>query len=239
MITQISDHLISEFTQNNSIPLTYNLVDNSTIEIQKEINSNFNSNTFQKYCQTAILKQNNYYGNTDFWLYQAIDKYSIKDKDVCIFGSANPWYEAICLVNGAKSITVVEYSDRISFNEKIKYIKPQENFCEKFDILLSISSFEHDGLGRYGDPINPNGDLEAMTKAKNNLKEDGFMFLSVPIGKDHIYFNVHRVYGEKRFFKLINDWKLVETFGFFEKCFENNINQATSTNYQPIVVLTK
>jgi len=27
-----------------------------------------------------------------------------------------------------------------------------------FDMVFSFSSIEHDGLGRYGDPLNPNGD---------------------------------------------------------------------------------
>ena len=30
---------------------------------------------------------------------------------------------------------------------------------EKYDVCLSISSFDHDGLGRYGDPLDPSGDL--------------------------------------------------------------------------------
>ena len=31
-----------------------------------------------------------------------------------------------------------------------------------FDVVLSFSSIEHDGLGRYCDPINPDGDRAAM-----------------------------------------------------------------------------
>jgi hypothetical protein len=39
-----------------------------------------------------------------------------------------------------------------------------------FDVVLSISSFEHDGLGRYGDPLNPDGDLAAMRSTRRLLK---------------------------------------------------------------------
>jgi Caenorhabditis protein of unknown function, DUF268 len=35
-----------------------------------------------------------------------------------------------------------------------------------FDAGFSISSFEHDGLGMYGDPLDPDGDLKAMRKMK-------------------------------------------------------------------------
>ncbi len=50
------------------------------------------------------------------------------------------------------------------------------------DRALSLSSFDHDGLGRYGDPINPIGDLVAMETVKQDLRSDGLLFLTVPIG---------------------------------------------------------
>lgn len=39
-----------------------------------------------------------------------------------------------------------------------------------FDVVMSISTFEHDGLGRYGDPLNPNGDIIAMRSTRRLLK---------------------------------------------------------------------
>lgn len=33
---------------------------------------------------------------------------------------------------------------------------------KKFDVLISYSSIEHDGLGRFGDPLSPNGDLSQV-----------------------------------------------------------------------------
>ncbi len=35
---------------------------------------------------------------------------------------------------------------------------------EKFDIMVSFSSLEHSGLGRYGDELNPWGDLITMAR---------------------------------------------------------------------------
>lgn len=52
-----------------------------------------------------------------------------------------------------------------------------------FEAVISLSSFDHDGLGRYGDPINPDGDLEAMKTVRSVLNEQGLLFLTVPIGK--------------------------------------------------------
>lgn len=52
-----------------------------------------------------------------------------------------------------------------------------------YDRALSVSSFDHDGLGRYGDPINPVGDLVAMETVHKVLRSDGLLFLTVPIGE--------------------------------------------------------
>lgn len=41
-----------------------------------------------------------------------------------------------------------------------------------------------DGLGRYGDPIDPNGDLLALQQIQCLLKPEGFLFLGIPIGQD-------------------------------------------------------
>lgn len=237
ILEEIPSHLYREFTQNNTIPVVYKIIDNTTQEIQNEINANFTSEVFTDYCSKVSLHQSNYYGYTDQWMYDALNEYSIKDKDVCIFGSTAPWYEAMCLVYGAKTVTVVEYSDRVSFNDKITYIKPQNQYDREYDVGLSISSFEHDGLGRYGDPINPEGDLEAMQNAKKVIKKDGLLFFAVPVGKDTICFNAHRIYGHERFYRLINNWEPLATFGFTEQCFDTEYNGTWGTPYQPIIIL--
>ena len=41
---------------------------------------------------------------------------------------------------------------------------------QRFALALSISSFEHDGLGRYGDPLNPEGDLAAMAQMEVRVR---------------------------------------------------------------------
>lgn len=237
MLHTLTQELINEYTFNGLIPLKYNIIDNSTIQCQNEINNNFNEPMFNQYLLDAKNKKQNYYGMTDEWLYQCLEKYPVKDKTVCIFGSANPWYEAILIEFGATQCIVVEYSKRISFNEKIKYITPNELCKDTYDVGVSISSFEHDGLGRYGDPIDPNGDLKTMLQCKNIITKNGLLILSVPIGLDTICYNVHRIYGEIRFPYLIDKWEPVETFGFFEDSFKSNINGINGTSYQPIIVL--
>ena len=59
------------------------------------------------------------------------------------------------------------------------------------DVALSISSFDHDGLGRYGDPLRPAGDLRAMSLAWRVLKPGGHLLLTVPVGPDVVVWNLH------------------------------------------------
>ena len=58
-----------------------------------------------------------------------------------------------------------------------------------FDVLVSYSSLEHDGVGRYGDPINPNADLLRMRNLKSFIKPEGHFFLAVPNGQDTLVWN--------------------------------------------------
>lgn len=115
-------------------------------------------------------------------------------------------------------------------------IKTPDEYDEKptvFDAAVSISSFEHDGLGRYGDPLNPNGDLEAMKKTRKILKTGGLLFLAVPVAKDKLVWNAHREYGRIRLPLLLKGWKVLETFGFDETLLDID----TGEHRHPIFVL--
>jgi hypothetical protein len=67
-------------------------------------------------------------------------------------------------------------------------------------------------LGRYGDPIHPFGDILRMNTIKNFLKPNGILYLGVPTGKDALYYNIHRVYGNIRFPLLTQGWDIIDTF---------------------------
>lgn len=64
--------------------------------------------------------------------------------------------------------------------------------------ILSLSCMhvvEHIGLGRYSDPLDPNGDLKAMRELKRVLAPGGSLLFVVPVGKSTIMFNAHRIYS--------------------------------------------
>ena len=65
---------------------------------------------------------------------------------------------------------------------------------KKYDSISSIGCLSHIGLGRYGDKINVNGYILAIDKMCSLLKKKGFLYLMVPVGKDGVEFNSHRVF---------------------------------------------
>jgi len=61
--------------------------------------------------------------------------------------------------------------------------------------LSCMHTVEHIGLGRYGDPIDINGDYKAMKELERVLKPGGALLFVVPVGNPRIEFNAHRVYA--------------------------------------------
>jgi hypothetical protein len=66
------------------------------------------------------------------------------------------------------------------------------------DSVSCLHTLEHFGLGRYGDPINPNGHLVGFQNLLSMLKAEGILYISFPIGrKDAVHFNAHRIFHPK------------------------------------------
>lgn len=61
------------------------------------------------------------------------------------------------------------------------------------DSLSSLHAAEHFGLGRYGDPIDPDAHLRFMSSLARVLRPGGKLYFSVPTGLERVYFNAHRV----------------------------------------------
>ena len=207
------------------------------------LNEEANTNTFYKkstvdlYLEAISRRMTNYYGITDYWLYNALDDNPIEGKDVAVIGSLQPWYESICMSYGGTPYTI-EYNKLETDDDRLNLTTVEEYSANprKFDAAFSISTFEHDGLGRYGDPINPDGDFEAMKNVRENvLNKGGLLFLGVPCGKDKISFNAHRIYGENRFYKLIEGFEIVGTYPpNFDEMLKTDTGRSAP---QPIVVL--
>jgi SAM-dependent methyltransferase len=61
--------------------------------------------------------------------------------------------------------------------------------------LSCMHVVEHVGLGRYGDPIDPDGDLKAMRELQRVVAPAGSLLFVVPVGRPRVQFNAHRIYS--------------------------------------------
>eukprot|EP01041_Mallomonas_annulata_P009045 gene9045-18729_t len=171
------------------------------------------------------------------------DKF-IKGKNGVVVGSQSPWAEAALLDAGAAHITTIEYMNITTDHPSLSTMRPEEaaqaylnNKWEPVDFIFSYSSIEHDGLGRYGDPLNPFGDLEAVAKMHCQLKPGGILFLGFAVGPDQLEWNAHRVYGAVRLRPLLSFWKFLYFSGHFTSFSE--VPQKLHYGKQPIFVLEK
>lgn len=178
-------------------------------------------------CERVAARELGHYQGVDKWLYQALDRHPVTGQQVAIMGSADqgygPWYECICLEYGGKP-TTVDYNPIRFGDPRLRFLKapPGADQWGAFDAAFSISSFEHDGLGRYGDPVDPDGDLKAMALMKKLIRKGGIMFLAVPVGKDAVVYNIHRIYGRARLPRLLAGWSVVESFGFQDEILDRD-----------------
>ena len=62
---------------------------------------------------------------------------------------------------------------------------------------------------RYGDQLNPWGDIIAMARAWCQLKPGARALVGVPTAKDAICFNAARVYGSFLYQHLFPNWKQI------------------------------
>lgn len=66
---------------------------------------------------------------------------------------------------------------------------------ESLESLSCMHTVEHIGLGRYGDELDPQGDLKSISELKRVLKKGGNLLFVTPVGKPRIEFNGQRIYS--------------------------------------------
>jgi SAM-dependent methyltransferase len=257
--------LLDGYTQGGTIPLASFFVDDTNngeethyVFTEKNIESYFKGT--RKSFMKIYMDYERYLDNEDFdrtlmrqpkieWIYYAMKRFasSIKDSSVLVFGSTEPYIEVAALELGAKHVTTVEYNNLTYMHNQITTFSahrfPELYACHgvhrnAYDVALSISSFDHDGLGRYGDPLDPTGDLKAMSRAMGLLRPGGLLLLTVPIGPDLVVWNLLRRYGEKRLPLLLDGWEIVERL-FWDEARVTAPESNFRKSYEPVLVLRK
>jgi len=149
-------------------------------------------------------------------LVEGLNQIHIQNSSVLVLGSERPWVESCLLSLGALQVTTIEYGAINSTHPQVVTFTPDEvradpkRFLDKFDAVVSISSVEHSGLGRYGDAINPWGDRQAIARAWCMTKKQGNLVLNVPFNQqDALIYNAHRIYGPVQLPHLLANWKQI------------------------------
>jgi hypothetical protein len=179
----------------------------------------------------------------------------VKNGHVLVIGSQSPWVEAILLELGAGQITTLEYGEIASDHPKIKVITPSKlkklvlsGNAPQFDAMVTFSSLEHGGLGRYGDSLNPWADLITMARTWCLTRPGGRALVGVPAGYDGVYFNSNKIYGPLQFSHLFANWHQVYSEAkMFKDGMYTPISEACPNKdaekvfycYEPLTVLEK
>ncbi len=77
------------------------------------------------------------------------------------------------------------------------------------DSLSCLHVAEHIGLGRYGDPLDPLGTQKACRELSRVLAKGGNLYFALPVGKNAVYFNAHRVHSPNTILEYFKDLRLV------------------------------
>jgi SAM-dependent methyltransferase len=78
------------------------------------------------------------------------------------------------------------------------------------DSLSCLHVIEHIGLGRYGDPIDPEGHVHAARELARVLAPGGVLLIGTPVGRERLCFDAHRVFDPETILSLFSDLRLTE-----------------------------
>jgi SAM-dependent methyltransferase len=106
--------------------------------------------------------------------------------------------------------------ENIIFQQQDIMAPLKKELVECADSLSCLHACEHFGLGRYGDSIDCNGHLKGLENLYLMLKPGGKLYFSVPIGRQRVEFNAHRVFSVKYLLKLFNGKYNIEHFSFVD-----------------------
>lgn len=172
---------------------------------------------------------------------------SVANAHVAVFGATEPWVECMCVAAGAASVTTIEYQELIYEHPRLSTIRVHDfeaavygsgRLAGTFDVAIALSAFDHDGLGRYGERLHPDGDLLAMRTVWRGLRpHTGRLLLSAPVGADLLVWNLHRRYGPLRLPRLLAGWREEARYGFDASRLDHAGDHRR--RYEPLFVLRR
>lgn len=131
-------------------------------------------------------------------------------------GSATGTFPAMQLAAGIELCTVFEQrpleADHERVEVRVQDLSQDTGLKPEFDLVTCLSTIEHVGLGRYGDPLDPWGDVRLAQNLRKIVRPGGFVVMSFPVGAGCVVFNMHRIYSPLRRSLLFDGYDLVATY---------------------------
>lgn len=90
--------------------------------------------------------------------------------------------------------------------------------------LSALCSLEHFGLGRYGDPVDPEACFKCFSSIQEKMCAGGDIYISVPIGRERLQFNAHRIFYARTILECFDKCNLIEFSTCCNDCIEYNTN---------------
>ena len=232
--------LVELYTCNNKIPILEWYIDGTNDLIEKNWTDEY-VNNYKEMFSINNIKSNTItecYSGASLVLLKAFEQYSITNKNVAVIGSISPWIEAI-LLNLNNNVTTVEYNVPNLTSDLLKCISywDFQKTSELYDCIVTYSSIEHSGLGRYGDPLDPEGDIKCMKDINNNIINNGILIWGAPVGHDALVWNAHRIYGKIRLPMVFENFEELTWIDYNKNDLLDRPLSDNSIN--PVVVLKK
>lgn len=120
-----------------------------------------------------------------------------------------------------REIELIDIRDQNSKVSNILFTKSDlmrlpDNMLDYCDSISALHSIEHFGLGRYGDPIDYYGHVKAIENIYSILQAGGVFYFAVPIGRQRIEFNAHRVFSVRYLLDLLDPMFKIDSFSYVD-----------------------
>lgn len=126
----------------------------------------------------------------------------------------------ITFVAGLAAFTRVTFVDLRPLDAEIPGLEPVAGSVldlpfedRSVESLSCLHVAEHIGLGRYGDPLDPDGTRKAARELERVLAPGGALYFSLPVGEPRTAFNAHRVHDPEEVIGFFPELRLAAFSG--------------------------
>jgi len=149
-----------------------------------------------------------YYAAFYYWVLNFLK--SQKNLNILTVGGVNLANAILSIEHKVTAIVLVDPKDKLT---NVKYVVhdvfyPLPFPDKSFDVFISPATLHLVGLGRYGDICNPYTLLNFLKELKQVLRNNSYVFVSLPLGKKLLVFNHHYIFDFDTIIKLFEGFEL-------------------------------